>query len=219
MKKEWDEGRLFLNLGLVPPGPAFVYEEKDKTISKVEVNGYFAENIWLEDRGAFIQRLLAYRCNLISFSNLRLMGGWSPETVFATREEAERKTKFTVVELPNEAYIEALGVDENARRVDSEASAVLESEGIEPKDKFDIYNCELEACCSNVSEIRDLLSKCMERHGLEQWRIDRVSFLLDEEGLAPSPDCPNLSRILEVLGIPNQMTPDKPEEKEEQDHG
>jgi hypothetical protein len=196
-KNGWDEKKLFAQEGLIPPGPAFAYEKARKEVVDVVISGYLAENLWVEEDAAFVQKFIGYRCNLLGADHL--MWAWDPRDVFATREKALAETKFTPVELPAKVYMKALGVDENGKRVEGG------DDDDDHTDAWTIYDCELPACCGNLSDVRGRLVECMIDKGLERWKIDLVFDLLEEshpEYLKPPVDqeeCPNLKQILDAL--------------------
>ena len=190
---------VLIHEGLLPCGPAFGYNEARKEIIPVTINGYHSELVEA-DGGYFIMKLFGYRCREYSFTDYeKSWGFWSPNDVFKTKKEAKKQTKFTAVDLPNEVYQKGLGVDGKGERVQG-------SPAKEDDDEDSVENCELQVCCANISEVRDQLIRCMERKGLEKWRIDLVKDYLEsshpgflKQGEAS--ECPNLDKILRALGI------------------
>jgi len=185
---------------LIPCGPAFAYDEGRKEIIPVTINGYHSELVEVES-GYFIMKLYGYRCNVYNPSNHEeLWGFWPSEDVYPTKAEAERQTKFIAVDLPNEVYQKALGIDEKGKRVHNNK---------EEDDEESLEDCELPICCSNISEVRDQLIRCMQQKGLNKWRVDLVKDYLQSshpEFLEERPDhsvsnLSNLDKILAALGI------------------
>ena len=201
-KNSFDTRTVLIPHDLVPCGPAFAYDEVRKEVVNVTVNGYHSELIEGEG-GYFYMRLYGYRCREYYTPNYEeTWGFWPPESVFKTKEHGEEETKFTAVDLPNEVYQKALGVDEDGERIRVNE---VQKEGEEYEEES-LENCELPICCANLSKVRDQLIRCMKRKGLEKWRIDLIKDYLKSSHpdclkQGERSECPNLDKILQALGI------------------
>ena len=200
--QELETRTVLVSKDLLPCGLAFGYDEIRKEIIPLIINGYHSEIIEVQS-GYFIMKLMGYRGNVLYHGDYKKTWGfWPPESVFKTKEHGEEETKFTAVDLPNEVYQKALGVDEDGERI--RVNEVQKER--EEDEEESLENCELPLCCANISEVRDQLIRCMERKGLEKWRIDLVKDYLEsshpgflKQGEAS--ECPNLDKILRALGI------------------
>ena len=103
---------------------------------------------------------------------------------FRTEEAAEQASKFIKVEgISEEEWELAIG-----HRDDDPMKDTLEE-------------CELQACCGMISNIRDVLIRCKKYSGLVKLDIDYLQELYDNHKHGLVVDSVTLNKILEQLGV------------------
>jgi len=97
----------------------------------------------------------------------KLVESLSACEIYTDKEKAERASKFFKVELDEESWKKAIG----DRDEKDESSP------------YNTDNCDLQACCSNISEARDILYYCKAQGGLIVHEREELEEILNRHGL------------------------------------
>jgi hypothetical protein len=111
-----------------------------------------------------------------------------------SEKEAKRWSKFVEVDIPDKVWSLAIGKRETTEEM---IKSLVDDNYVPPK--YNIEDSELGVCCSNISAIRDILTKCWENKGLTGWEIEYLQDLMNIH--EPSENTSNLLKILNKLDI------------------
>ena len=116
------------------------------------------------------------------FDEQEEMAGVGEYRIFDKESEAKKMALFVKVDMSSKEWDEAVGDRENEETIEE---------------------CELLPCCSQISEIRDILLKCKKYGGLTKLEIDNITWIegVLTEHNKDKENSPLLYRILEQLGV------------------
>jgi hypothetical protein len=160
------------------------------SVQEDEIAGYYCALLNVDGKPTLIPT--DYRLNIINLSRGGLNDGWKSDEFFLSYEEAKANAVMYKVTATPEEWLKAIGLD-----------------GSDNEDRTDYdEDCELFACCTLISDIRDILHQLCKDGQIDGiTRRNLIALMNAHEppvipgGLPANLTYPNLTKILAQLNL------------------
>lgn len=130
-------------------------------------------------------------CDFSRGDNFDTASTYRPDEVYTTKQAAEHAAIFRAIKCNGDDWQKITGCLESGSRMEEPIDG--------PAGLATIDNCELPACCSDISAIRDILVSAWQQGGLYQVEVARLQALIENHEAPTSIN--RLNSVLAQVGI------------------